>query len=86
MITLSCTALTSLGGSSAANLTNWTPLNGYKMVYLLPDNDEPGEKYIQDVNQVLSKLSEPPNIKVLRFPELQKGGDIVDWLEGWVDN
>ena len=81
---IDCTALTSLGGSKSAGKADWTPLNGYKMVYLLPDNDEPGEQYIRDVYQALCKLSKPPDIKVLRFTELQKGADIVDWLQGWI--
>ncbi|MDD5463169.1 MAG: hypothetical protein PHG00_16340 [Methylococcales bacterium] len=37
-------AVTSLGGSQAANKADWKPLNGYKMAYLLPDKDEPGEQ------------------------------------------
>jgi len=81
-----CTTLTSLGGSKAAKKSDWTPLNSYRMVYLLPDNDEPGEQYIKDVYQALCQLSEQPDIKILRFNELQKGSDIVDWLQGWIDN
>jgi len=83
---IGCKVLTSLGGSKSAGKSDWTPLSGFNTVYLLPDNDEPGEYYIKDVFQALSKLPEPPDIKVLRFPELQKGGDIVDWLQGGNDN
>ena len=36
-------ALTSIGGSQAAQKADWLPLSGYKAVYLLPDNDEAGE-------------------------------------------
>ncbi|MDP2201771.1 MAG: hypothetical protein Q8K07_07115 [Methylicorpusculum sp.] len=34
-------AVTSLGGSQSASKADWTPLNGYQHVVLLPDNDEP---------------------------------------------
>jgi hypothetical protein len=79
-------AVTSLGGSPAAKQADWTPLNGYKMVYLLPDKDEPGEHYIKDVYGALIALPEPPQIKVVRLEGLPDKGDIVDWLQGWVDN
>lgn len=38
-------AVTSLGGSQAAKKADWTPLNGFGAVYILPDNDEPGERW-----------------------------------------
>jgi hypothetical protein len=77
-------AVTSLGGSQAASKTEWTPLSGYKMVYLLPDNDEPGEHYMQDVYRALRALESPPAVKVLRLSELPPAGDVVDWLQGWL--
>ena len=84
---LGLTALTSLGGSKAAKQADWRPLNGYKCVYLLPDIDQAGEDYIKDVYVSLLALPEPPPlIKVLRLEGLPDKGDIVDWLQGWVDN
>ncbi|MGZ8928862.1 MAG: DUF3987 domain-containing protein [Methylobacter sp.] len=77
-------ALTSLGGSNAADKADWTPLNGYKMVYLLPDNDEPGEHYARDVYRALMGLESPPAVKVLQLPNLPEGGDVVDWLQDHV--
>lgn len=79
-------AVTSLGGSPAAKQSDWTPLNGYKMVYLMPDNDEPGQHYIKDVYGALMALPEPPQIKVVRLEGLGDKGDVVDWLQGWVNN
>ena len=79
------TALTSLGGSKAAKQADWLPLSDYKAVYLLPDNDEAGENYIQDVYRALIGLSEPPIIKILRLSGLPEKGDVVDWLQSWVD-
>lgn len=83
---LGLTALTSLGGSKAAKQADWMPLAGYKRVYLLPDTDQAGEDYIKDVYVSLLALPEPPIIRVLRLEGLPDKGDIVDWLQGWVDN
>jgi hypothetical protein len=74
-------AITSLGGSQAATKADWTPLNGYKLVYLMPDNDEPGEHYARDVYAVLSILEFPPDVKLVRLTGLPIGGDVVDWLQ-----
>lgn len=77
-------AITSQGGSNAANQADWTPLNGFKMVYLLPDNDQAGEHYAQDVYRALVALPSPPDIKILRLPNLPDGGDIIDWLQAQI--
>ena len=80
-------ALTSLGGSQAAKQAEWEPLSGYKAVYLLSDNDEPGEHYMQDVYSELMALERPPEVKVLKLSGLPDKGDVVDWLQnhspGW---
>jgi len=77
-------ALTSIGGSNQAKQTDWTPLNGYKMVYLMPDNDEPGEHYMQDVYRALMALEQPPAVKVLRLSELPEKGDAVDFIQTFI--
>jgi 5S rRNA maturation endonuclease (ribonuclease M5) len=74
-------AVTSLGGGNAANKSDWTPLNGFDNVYLLPDNDEPGESYAKTVCQMLAALPSPPQVKIWRLSDLTKGADIVDWLQ-----
>ena len=79
-------AITSLGGSQAAKQADWTPLNGYKMVYLLPDNDESGEHYMRDVYRALMALESPPQVKVLRLCKLPDKGDFVDWAQSWVED
>lgn len=84
MQSLGLCAVTSLGGSNAAKQADWTPLNGFKMVYLLPDNDEAGEHYAQDVYSALAALSAPPAIRILRLPNLPSGGDVVDWIQAQV--
>jgi hypothetical protein len=78
---LGIVAITSLGGSQAANKADWMPLSGFKTVYLMPDSDEPGEHFAQDVYGALSALESPPTVKVLRLSGLPEGGDIVDWLQ-----
>lgn len=74
-------AVTSLGGSQSASKADWTPLNGYKLAYLLPDNDEPGTHYMREVVAALSALELPPTVKVLHLPDLPTAGDVVDWLQ-----
>jgi 5S rRNA maturation endonuclease (ribonuclease M5) len=74
-------AVSSLGGSQAATKADWTPLDGYKLAYLMPDNDEPGEHYARDVYTALSALELPPDVKLARLSGLPEGGDVVDWLQ-----
>jgi hypothetical protein len=76
--------ITSLGGSQAASKADWTPLCGFKLVYLLPDQDEPGEHYARDVYRALMALESPPAVKVVRLSGLMPGGDAVDWLQTWL--
>ncbi|MGZ8927054.1 MAG: toprim domain-containing protein, partial [Methylobacter sp.] len=76
-------AVTSLGGSQAGNKADWTALNGFKTVYLLPDNDEPGNHYAQDVYGALSALESHTMVKLARLSDLPEGGDVVDWLENF---
>jgi hypothetical protein len=80
---LGIAAITSIGGSQAALKADWMPLSGYKKIYLLPDKDEAGENYLQDVYRALIGLPEPPLIKILRLSGLPDKGDVVDWLQGW---
>lgn len=85
LLNMGICAVTSLGGSQAAQQADWTPLNDYKLVYQLPDNDNPGEHYMQDVYRALAALQSPPLVKVLRLSELPDKGDVVDWLQGRVN-
>lgn len=76
--------VTTLGGSMALHKTDWQPLNGYEAIFILPDNDDPGEKYAATVAEILAALEQPPKLKVVHLPGLDTGGDVVDWLKGWV--
>ncbi|MEI6069654.1 MAG: DUF3987 domain-containing protein [Methylococcaceae bacterium] len=79
-------ALTSLGGSQAAKKSDWTALNGFELVYMFPDFDGAGEHYALDVLELLAALPEPPKTKTVRLPGLLPAGDVVDWLQCWLDN
>lgn len=86
MQSIGIAAVSSLGGSQAAKQADWTPLNDYKMVYLLPDNDEPGEHYMQDVYRALSALESPPQCKVVVLSGLPVAGDVVDWIQSLISD
>jgi hypothetical protein len=81
MRNLGIVAVSSLGGAQAAKQADWTPLDGYQMVYLLPDNDKSGEQYMKDVYGALITLETPPHVKVIRLSNLPDKGDIVDWIK-----
>lgn len=81
-------AITSLGGSNATKNTDWSPLNGFSEVFLIPDNDEAGEHYLNDVAQCLASLEQPPILRILRFKSMQdiQGADFVNWLKTAFNN
>jgi len=73
-------AVTSCGGSKAANTADWPPLAG-RIVCLLPDCDETGRQYSKDVAAALAALETPPiKILLVELPGLQNTEDVVDWL------
>lgn len=80
-------AVTNPGGSKAAHLADWTPLDGCQRAIILPDNDTPGEVYLQAVAGILAALPHPPEVHRLDLPDLPNKGDVVDWIQarvpGW---
>lgn len=84
MMTLGLLATTSAGGAKAATKTDWRPLAGRDVV-ALPDHDESGESYVEDVAAALATLTPPANLRVLRvadgWPDCPKGGDVADLIE-----
>jgi hypothetical protein len=74
-------AVTSLGGCQSASKADWTALNGFQQVVILPDNDEPGEHYAREVAAALMGLDLSPLVKLARLSGLPVGGDVVDWLQ-----
>jgi 5S rRNA maturation endonuclease (ribonuclease M5) len=79
-------ATTSAGGSNAAEKTDWSPLDG-KRVYILPDNDDPGEKFTKTVIGLIRRQAPNATVEVKRlsedWPEILDGGDIADWSENF---
>jgi hypothetical protein len=71
-------ATTSAGGSQMARLTDWTPLAGRRVI-VLPDNDEAGLKYANDIRSILGTLDATVSLCELngRPPA---GGDVADVL------
>ena len=82
---LGLVATTSAGGSQAAGKSDWSSLAG-KSVFILPDNDDPGFKYANEVAGILSRLQPPAIVKIIQLPGLPQGGDIVEWLETFGDS
>jgi hypothetical protein len=71
--------VTSSGGASAAEATDWSPLSGRK-VSIWADNDEPGRKYANLLaKKILSDIS--PCIQLLDIDalDLPPKGDAADW-------
>jgi hypothetical protein len=83
-VSLGLQATTSAGGSGAAEKSDWQPLDG-KRVYILPDNDEPGEKFTKSVVTLLHIQAPNATVEVKRlkeiWPEIPHGGDVFDWSE-----
>ena len=71
-------AITS-GSATSAVGADWQPLAGRTCV-LWADNDEPGQKYITQVSEILINLGcSIQHINVVAL-QLRQGGDCVDWL------
>lgn len=81
---LGFTATTSAHGSSAPARSDWTVLAGRDVV-ILPDTDEPGEKYARDVVTILVTLDPPARVRVVKLPGLTEGGDIVEYIASFGD-
>jgi hypothetical protein len=75
-------ALGFLATTNSGGAEKWTDdLTGYfkgRDVYILPDNDEPGERHAAQVTQKLAAVAR--EIRVVRLPDLPPKGDVSDWL------
>ena len=79
-------ATTIAGGSNA-----WTPLlkkqpdfpekyfSGFEQVFLIPDNDEAGEKFAQETGSHIKDFVS--RVWIVNLPNLEKGGDVSDYLD-----
>ena len=74
-------ATTTAHGAKSPHKTDLTCLAG-KTVYLVPDHDPEGERYVEAVSGLLWNLSPRPTVKVVRLPGLtSKGDDLAEWIE-----
>jgi len=76
---LGLVATTSAHGAKSPKKTDWSPLAG-RNVIILPDNDEAGYAYAEEVTELLEKLDPKPIVHVVELPELPEHGDIVDLI------
>jgi len=76
-------ATTSAHGAKSASKTDWSPLQG-RVVWVLPDHDDAGEKYAEDVAR-LAYAAGARSVRIIRlaghWSDLPKGGDMADVLE-----
>lgn len=71
------TCVTWAGGSKAVELTDWSPLDGRKVV-IWPDNDEPGIRAAVTIQGFL------PQARIVQPPQSPSGWDLADAeREGW---
>lgn len=80
---LSLSALTSMMGSSQAHNADWAILARFRHVcefMLIPDNDDPGHKYMETVAQEIQKACPSAKLTVCKLPFENKGDDFVDWI------
>jgi len=77
-------ATTSSGGSNAASKTDWSPLAGREVV-ILPDADEAGRKYAEEVASILHRLDPPAVVGIVEIDGLEPGGDVADLHEACRD-
>lgn len=59
-------------------------LTDYRSIVILQDNDDAGKEGAQKKLESLQSLPYPgiAEIRIIDFPELPKGGDVTDWLNG----
>lgn len=66
-------------GANSASRSDWSQLAGKSLV-ILPDNDDPGRKYADDVARIVTALSPPARVRIVQLPLLSIGGDLVNWV------
>lgn len=79
LIDLGLVATTTSGGASRTDFdeTELTPLHG-KDIYILPDNDRMGAKYVDTMRR---ELAPHAKVYVVSLPGLAEKEDVADWLD-----
>ena len=75
MARLGFNSIASFGGASGAKKTEWEPLAGREVI-IMPDADEPGERYAATVAEILHGMN--CEIRIVRLPDMPEGGDVAD--------
>jgi hypothetical protein len=71
-------AVASPGGAKNASHTDWSPLKG-RHVTIVPDRDEPGRAYADDVSRILAEIG-AASIAIAEPPAGSDDGfDLADW-------
>ena len=73
-------ATTSPHGSQSASKADWVPLAARDVV-ILPDNDAAGDRYADDVIELLSKLTPAAKVRRVSLPDLPAKGDAFEYIE-----
>jgi hypothetical protein len=77
--TLGLQATTSPAGAQAAGKADWSPLAGREVV-ILPDADDPGRKYAEEVRAAVEALDPPARVSIAALPRLEPGEDVVEFV------
>lgn len=70
---------TTLGGAGNAHHTDLRPLKGRDIV-LVPDNDEPGRKHVEQLVKLASAAG-VKSVRTVHLPDLPAKGDVIEWLQ-----
>jgi hypothetical protein len=77
--TLGLQATTSPAGAQVAGKADWSPLAGREVV-ILPDADEPGRKFADEVRRAVEALDPPARASIAALPGLEPGEDVVEFV------
>ncbi len=77
-------ATTSAHGAKSPQKTDWSPLAG-RDVIILPDNDDAGGAYAEEVSLLLGRLSPPSQVRIVELPDLPEHGDVVEFVAAYSD-
>ena len=72
-------ATTMSGGSNSKWQPQYTETLKDAMVVLIPDNDDAGKKWANNVGNMLYGWARM--LKVVGLPDIKKDGDVTDWLQ-----
>ncbi len=79
--TLGHISSTTAHGAKSPGMTDFTPLVGVDEVIILPDNDDAGRKYAEEIARRVMAIAPLAKVRILCLPGLPPKGDAVEWLE-----